>query len=49
MLFDYLAEVNERYKEKIYEGDYRLIFIDKHFMKSSLLSLSKVDKNIIEI
>ena len=49
MLFDYLAEVNERHKEKIYEEGYGLVFVAEHLMRSSLLSLSKADKNLIEI
>ena len=48
MLFDYLAEVNERHKEKIHKGGYELVFVDEHFMRSSSLLLSKADKNIIE-
>ena len=49
MLFDYLAEVDERHKEKIHEGGYRLVFVDKHLIKSSSLSSSKADENIIKI
>ena len=41
--------MNEEYKEKIYKENYKLIFIDKHFMKSNSLLLLKVDENIIEI
>ena len=49
MLFNYLAEVNERYKEKIYKGDYKLIFVAKYLIKSNFFLLLKVDKNFIEI
>ena len=49
MLFDYLAEVNERYKKKIHEEGYELVFIGEYLMRSSSLSLSKVNKNVIEI
>ena len=48
MLFDYLVEVNKRYKEKIYKEGYGLIFVDEYLMKNSSLLLSKVDENIIE-
>ena len=48
MLFNYLAEVNEKHKEKIYKGGYRLIFVAKYFMRSNFLLLLKVDKNLIE-
>ena len=36
-------------KKKIHKGDYKSVFVDKHFMRSSFLLLSKVDENIIEI
>ena len=49
MLFNYLAEVNERHKEKIYKGGYELIFVAEYLMRSSSLLLSKVDENFIEI
>ena len=49
MLFDYLVEVNERYKEKIHEEGYRLVFVIEYLMRSSFLSSSKVDENFIEI
>ena len=48
MLFDYLAEVNERYKEKIHKEGYRSIFVDEYLIRSSFLSLSKAGENIIE-
>ena len=48
MLFDYLAKVNERHKEKIYKEGYKSIFIAEHLIRSSFLLLSKVDKNFIE-
>ena len=49
MLFNCLAKVNERYKEKIYKENYELVFIDKYLIKSSFLLLLKVDKNFIKI
>ena len=49
MLFDYLAEVDERYKGKIHKGGYKLVFVAEHLMRSNLLSLSKADENLIEI
>ena len=49
MLFDYLAEVNEEYKKKIYKGDYKLVFVDKYSIRSNFLLLLKVNKNIIKI
>ena len=49
MLFDYLAEVDERYKEKIYKGNYELIFVTEYLIRSSSLLLSKADENFIEI
>ena len=48
MLFNYLAEVNERYKEKIYEESYKLIFVAEYLIRSNFLSLSKVDRNLIK-
>ena len=49
MLFDYLIKVNERYKEKIYKGGYRLIFIAEYLIESNFLLLLKVSENLIEI
>ena len=48
MLFDYLAGVDERHKEKIYEGGYGLIFVAKYLIRSNFLLLSKVDENLIK-
>ena len=48
MLFDYLAEVNERHKEKIHKGGHESIFVAKYLIKSSFLLLSKADKNLIK-
>ena len=49
MLFDYLAEVNERHKEKIHKGSYGLIFVAEYLIENNSLLLSKVDENLIEI
>ena len=49
MLFDYLAEVNERYIKKNHKEGYGLVFVGEYLIRSSLLLLSKAGENIIEI
>ena len=39
MLFDYLAGVDERHKEKIHEGGYESVFVGEYLIRSSSLSL----------